>query len=631
MMAAGPCCPPDDPPPAGRELPGPVAGRFQLGLGVVILAVLLLVAGERLGLLAPAKAAIPPPVGLGLVAAAGWPVFREVLAAARRRQVTSHTLMTVGALAALAVGEWLSALIVVLFMRAGETIEEFTLRQARRAVYDLASLSPRRATVIRDGAEIEVPIDQVRAGETVLVRNGELVPVDGVVVDGRAAVDQAALTGESLPVEVGPGAPVYAATVVRQGYLRVRAERVGPDTTFGRVLRLVEEAGASRGRMQRLADRFSAWYLPVVLGVAAGTLALGGGPLAAAAVLVVACSCAFALATPVAVLAAVGAAARHGILIKGGRFIEALARADVLLIDKTGTLTLGKPQVAQVEPADGWSALDLLSLAAAVEAGSSHPVAAAVRAAARERGLLPPAVEDFEEVPGLGVRARVDGRWVWVGRPDRLGFDLAGSPGETVLAVVAEDGGGRKLCGLVRVSDSLRPEVPEALRLLRAAGIRHIELLTGDRPEAAAVLAGPLGIPYRAGLMPEDKLAVVNDYRARGHTVVMVGDGINDAPALAAADAGIAMGAVGSALAIETAPVVLLREDWRLIPEAIHLARRTVRVIWLNLLLTGLYNLGGLSLAAAGILPVPLAAAAQFIPDLLILGNSARLARWRPR
>lgn len=630
MMAAGPCCPPD-PPPAGRELPGPVAGRFQLGLGVVILAVLLLVAGERLGLLAPAKAAIPPPVGLGLVAAAGWPVFREVLAAARRRQVTSHTLMTVGALAALAVGEWLSALIVVLFMRAGETIEEFTLRQARRAVYDLASLSPRRATVIRDGAEIEVPIDQVRAGETVLVRNGELVPVDGVVVDGRAAVDQAALTGESLPVEVGPGAPVYAATVVRQGYLRVRAERVGPDTTFGRVLRLVEEAGANRGRMQRLADRFSAWYLPVVLGVAAGTLALGGGPLAAAAVLVVACSCAFALATPVAVLAAAGAAARHGILIKGGRFIEALARADVLLIDKTGTLTLGQPQVARVEPADGWSAPDLLTLAAAVEAGSSHPVAAAVRAAARERGLLPPAVEDFEEVPGHGVRARVDGRWVWVGRPDRLGFDLAGSPGQTVLAVVAEDGGGRKLCGLVRVSDSLRPEVPEALRLLRAAGIRHIELLTGDRPEAAAVLAGPLGIPYRAGLMPEDKLAAVNYYRARGHTVVMVGDGINDAPALAAADAGIAMGAVGSALAIETAPVVLLREDWRLIPEAIHLARRTVRVIWLNLLLTGLYNLGGLSLAAAGILPVPLAAAAQFIPDLLILGNSARLARWRPR
>jgi Cd2+/Zn2+-exporting ATPase/Cu+-exporting ATPase len=318
-------------------------------------------------------------------------------------------------------------------------------------------------------------------------------------------------------------------------------------------------------------------------------------------------------------------------LIKGGRFIEALARADVLLIDKTGTLTLGQPQVARVEPADGWSAPDLLTLAAAVEAGSSHPVAAAVRAAARERGLLPPAVEDFEEVPGHGVRARVDGRWVWVGRPDRLGFDLAGSPGQTVLAVVAEDGGGRKLCGLVRVSDSLRPEVPEALRLLRAAGIRHIELLTGDRPEAAAVLAGPLGIPYRAGLMPEDKLAAVNYYRARGHTVVMVGDGINDAPALAAADAGIAMGAVGSALAIETAPVVLLREDWRLIPEAIHLARRTVRVIWLNLLLTGLYNLGGLSLAAAGILPVPLAAAAQFIPDLLILGNSARLARWRPR
>ncbi len=537
--------------------------------------------------------------------------------------------MTLGALAALSVGDWVSALVVVFFMRTGEAVEDFTVGWARGAIRTLGELSPRRATVMRDGAEIEVPVDEVRPGETVLVRNGELVPVDGVVIGGRATVDQGPLTGESLPGEVGPGDPLYAATALRQGYLRVRADRVGPDTAFSRIIRLVEGAAAHRGRMERLADRFSAWYLPVVLGVAAGTLALGGGP-PAAAVLVVACSCAFALATPVAVLAAAGAAARHGILVKGGRFFEALARADVLLIDKTGTLTLGRPQVARVEPADGWSAPDLLTLAAAVEAGSSHPVAVAVRAAARERGLLPPAVEDFEEVPGLGVRARVDGRWVWVGRPDRLGVNLAGSPDETVLAVVAEDGGDRKLCGLVRVSDSLRPEVPEALRLLRAAGIRRIELLTGDRPEVASALAGPLGIPYRAGLMPEDKLAAVNEYRARGHTVMMVGDGINDAPALVAADAGIAMGTVGSGLAIETAPVVLLREDWRLIPEAIRLARRTVRVIRLNLLLTGLYNLAGLSLAAAGILPVPLAAAAQFIPDLLILGNSARLVGWRP-
>jgi Cd2+/Zn2+-exporting ATPase/Cu+-exporting ATPase len=610
---------------------GPESGRRRLGLGLAALGVLLGVeAAERLGLLARLEAVVPLPLGAVLVAAAGWPVFREVLAAARRRQVTSHTLMTLGALAALSVGDWVSALVVVFFMRTGEAIEDFTVERARGAIRTLGELSPRRATVIRDDAEIEVPVDEVRAGETVLVRNGELVPVDGVVIWGRATVDQGPLTGESLPVEVGPGDPVYAATAVRQGYLRVRADRVGPDTAFSRIIRLVEGAAAHRGRMQRLADRFSAWYLPVVLGVAAGTLVLGGGPPVAAAVLVVACSCAFALATPVAVLAAAGAAARHGILVKGGRFFEALARADVLLIDKTGTLTLGQPQVARVEPADGWSASDLLTLAAAAEAGSSHPVAAAVRAAARERGLLPPAVEDFEEVPGLGVRARVNGRWVRVGRPERLGVDLAGSPGETVLAVVCEDGEDRRLCGLVRVSDSLRPEVPEALRMLRAAGIWRIELLTGDRPEVASALAGLLGIPYRAGLMPEDKLAAVNDYRARGHTVVMVGDGINDAPALAAADAGIAMGTVGSGLAIETAPVVLLREDWRLIPEAIHLARRTVRVIWLNLLLTALYNLAGLSLAAAGILPVPLAAAAQFIPDLLILGNSARLVGWRP-
>lgn len=627
-MAAGTCCSPETP-PARNLLPG-LAGRFRLLLGLVAAVILLVVAGEGLGLLEPVKGAVPLPIGAALVAAAGWPVFRGVLTAARRRQVTSHTLMTLGALGALAVGDWVSALVVVFFMRTGEAIEEFTVDQARRAIKALSELSPKLAVVIRDGTEVEVPIGDVRAGETVVVRNGERVPVDGVVVDGWAAVDQSALTGEGLPVEVGPGAPVYAATVVRQGYLRVRVVQVGPDTTFGRVIRLVEEAEAHRGQMQRLADRFSAWYMPVVVGVAAGTLLLGGGPLAAAAVLVVACSCAFALATPVAVLAAVGAAARHGLVVKGGRFIEALARTDLLLIDKTGTVTLGQPRVVEVSALDTGSALDVLGLAAAAEAYSNHPLAVAIRTAAQERGLSLPAPEAFEEIPGLGVRARVDGQWVHVGRPDWLEVNGSASPGEITLAVAVEAAGGPKPCGLIRLTDSVRPEVPEALGMLRAAGVRHIELLTGDRPEVAAVLAGRLGIPFRAGLMPQDKLAVVNDYRARGHTVVMVGDGINDAPALAAADVGIAMGAVGSDLAIETAPVVLLREDWRLVPAAINLARRTVRAIWLNLLLTALYNLVGLSLAAAGVLPVSLAAAAQFIPDLLILGNSARLIRWRP-
>ncbi|MER3449791.1 MAG: hypothetical protein C4315_08535 [Chloroflexota bacterium] len=317
-------------------------------------------------------------------------------------------------------------------------------------------------------------------------------------------------------------------------------------------------------------------------------------------------------------------------LIKGGRFIEALARADVLLIDKTGTITIGRPRVAEILPLNGWSEAEVLGLAAAAETGSDHPIAVAIRSAAREWGLEPWAAEGVQELPGLGVRAVVDGRWVVVSRPESLGLDAA-PPGKTAVGVALEGpDGAPRVCGLITLTDGLRPEVPGALRALRSLGIRHLELLTGDRPQAAAVLAEGLGIPYRAGLMPEGKLGVVRDFQARGHTVVMVGDGINDAPALAAADVGIAMGAVGSDVAVETAPVVLLGEDWRLVPAALALARRTVRVIKLNLLFTAGYNLVGLGLAVLGLLPVPVAAAAQAIPDLLILGNSARLLGWRP-
>ena len=604
--------------------------RLKAAFGLLVAGVLLVgLLGERLGLLGRLEEAIPFTLGAALVGAAGFPVFREVLGAAWRGHVTPHTLMTLGALAALGTGQWTPALVVVFFMRVGETVERFTVEQARQGIKALLQQAPRRAMVLRDGQEVEVPVSDLRAGETVIVRNGGQIPADGVVVAGRAAVDQSALTGEAMPAEVGPGDPVYAATIVRQGYLQVRVDRVGPDTTFGRVVRLVAEAEAHRGPMQRWADRFSAYFLPVVLGLAAVAF-VTGGPLAAAAVLVVACSCAFGLATPVAVLAAVGAAARHGILIKGGRFIEALARADVLLIDKTGTITIGRPRVAEILPLNGWSEAEVLGLAAAAETGSDHPIAVAIRSAAREWGLEPWAAEGVQELPGLGVRAVVDGRWVVVSRPESLGLDAA-PPGKTAVGVALEGpDGAPRVCGLITLTDGLRPEVPGALRALRSLGIRHLELLTGDRPQAAAVLAEGLGIPYRAGLMPEGKLGVVRDFQARGHTVVMVGDGINDAPALAAADVGIAMGAVGSDVAVETAPVVLLGEDWRLVPAALALARRTVRVIKLNLLFTAGYNLVGLGLAVLGLLPVPVAAAAQAIPDLLILGNSARLLGWRP-
>jgi Cd2+/Zn2+-exporting ATPase/Cu+-exporting ATPase len=423
---------------------------------------------------------------------------------------------------------------------------------------------------------------------------------------------------------------VYAATLARLGSLRLQATQVGKDTTFGRVIRLVEEAEAHRAGVQRVADKFSAYYLPVVSGIAILTFLLRRDPLATAAVLVVACSCSFALATPIAMLASVGAGAKRGLLIKGGKYLESLARADVLLVDKTGTLTLGQPGITDLVALDGRSEVEVLQLAASAERYSEHPLARAVVALARERGLALQTPERFESIPGLGVKAAFNGRTVIVGRRSLLAetsqfvlTEKMEAEGKTLL-YVAEDG---KLVGALAAADALRPEVPRALAAVRSLGIRHVELLTGDNERTAADLAGRLGVSYRAGLLPEDKIAIVKDYQSRGHTVVMVGDGVNDAPALAQADIGIAMGAAGSDIAIEAAHIALMRDDWELVPAVLRIARRTMRVVKTNIAFTAVYNLLGLSLAAFGFLPPIFAAAAQSLPDLGILANSSRLLR----
>jgi Cd2+/Zn2+-exporting ATPase/Cu+-exporting ATPase len=610
-----------------RDFARRVLGLFGLVFGGVLLVV---VAGEGLGLFEVVTTRVPWPVGVALVLLAGYPVFRNVVRAALRRQIIAHTLMTLGVVAALAVGQWATAAIVVFFMRVGEYAESLATERARRAVRDLTRLAPQTARVVRDGAEQEVPVGEVQPGELVVVRPGERIPVDGAVVAGHATVDQATITGESLPVEAGPGAQVYAATLAQGGSLRVRATRVGVDTTFGRVVRMVEEAEAHRAEVQRVADRFSAYYLPVVATIAALTLLIRRDPLATAAVLVVACSCSFALATPIAMLASIGAAARRGLLIKGGKYLETLARADVVLLDKTGTLTLGRPRITDVVPLDGLAEDTVLALAASAERYSEHPLAEAVRAAARARRLPLAEPAQFAALPGAGVRAGVDGRLVAVGNarlvpvavpPARV--QALAAAGKTLLWV-ARDG---VPVGVLAAADTPRPEVPAALAALRALGVRHVELLTGDNEQAAAALAEGLGVPYRAAMLPEDKIAVVRAYQAQGRVVVMIGDGVNDAPALAQADVGIAMGAAGADVAVEAGHVVLLRDDWTLVPDVFRIARRTMRVVKGNIGFTVLYNLAGLTLAALGFLPPIFAAAAQSLPDLGILANSARLLR----
>jgi len=615
--------------------PIPRMGSFHRRLRVLLALVFgivlgLVVVGEWLGLFEKLNGLVPLPVGMVLVLVGGFPVFRNVVRAALRRQITSHTLMTLGVIAALAVGEWVTAAIVVVFMRVGDYVERFTTEGARGALKELTALAPQTARVERDGAEVDVPVSEVKVGDIVIVRPGEKIAVDGEVVAGHATVDQAAITGEAMPVEVASGSHVFAATLAKLGSLRVKALRVGADTTFRRVVKMVEEAEAHRADVQRLADRFSAYYLPIVAGVAALTFLISRNPLSTAAVLVVACSCSFALATPIAVLASIGASAKRGLLIKGGKYLESLAGADVVLVDKTGTLTLGQPQITEIIPLDELSASEILALAASAERYSEHPLAEAVRAAARAQDLRLSEPQDFEAIPGLGVRAKVNGYAVTVGNrrlvPAAESLSIVPqleAQGKTLLFVAVND----EPVAILAASDTLRSEVPAALAELRALGVKRVELLTGDNERTAAALAEKLGVPYRANLLPQDKIEVVKDYQAQGHTVVMIGDGVNDAPALAQADIGIAMGAAGTDIAIEAADIALMREDWRLVPHLLRIARHTMGVVKMNLVFTAIYNLIGLTLAATGVLPPVIAAAAQSLPDLGILANSARLLR----
>lgn len=611
----------------GHDFTRSVLSLFGIVFGVVLL---IVVAGEWLGLFETLTDSIPWYVGYTLVLISGLPTFRGVVEAAVKRRVTSHTLMTVGVVAALIVGEWVTAAIVVFFMRTGDYAERFTTERSRRALKNLTEMTPQTARVERAGQEMEIPVEHVKVGEIVVVRPGEKIPVDGEVLSGQATIDQSTITGESMPVEAVAGAKVFAATFARLGSLRIQVVRVGADTTFGRVIRLVEEAETHRADVQRVADKFSAYYLPVVSLLALLTFLIRQDPLATAAVLVVACSCSFALATPIAMLASIGVGAKSGLLIKGGKYIETLANADVLLIDKTGTLTLGQPQITDVIALNGLPEAEILRLAASAERYSEHPLAEAVRQAAHRRGVALEEPQAFVSVPGQGVRANVKGSEVMVG--SRRMFSNGASPqmaadletqGKTILWVAYDD----ELIGIIAAADTLRPEIPAAIEAVRGLGIQEIQILTGDNERVAASLAQSLGVGYQANLLPEDKIAVVKAYQAQGRTVVMVGDGVNDAPALAQADVGIAMGAAGTDVAIEAAHVALMRDDWTLVPEVFRIAKRTMRVVKTNIGFTAVYNLLGLTLAALGIIPPVLAAAAQSLPDIGILANSSRLLR----
>ncbi|HKK49078.1 MAG TPA: cation-translocating P-type ATPase, partial [Alkalispirochaeta sp.] len=482
-----------------RKLAGTVLTVLGLASSVVLLVV---VAGEWLGLLDQISRRIPWWAGLAAVLLGGYPVFTSVIRNAVRGRIISHTLMSLGVIAAIVVGEWITAAIVVLFMRIGDFAERFTTERSRQAVKGLEQLAP--ATAIRISPAVpgegtsdqetyeEVSVEALSVSETVLVRPGERVPVDGTVVSGDASVDQSSITGESVPVDVTAGDSVFAATILTTGSLRVTVEAVGRETTYGKVVRLAEEAEANRGEVQRVADRFSTLYLPIVVVVAAATYLIGRDALATAAVLVVACSCSFALATPIAMVASIGASARQGLLVKGGAHIEMLPRATVLLIDKTGTVTTGTMHVSGVEPAMGWAAREVLRVAAAAERDSQHPIARAITERALAEDVEVPAASQFTSEHGRGVSAVVENRHVAVRK------SAAPSAGETILDVVIDG----VTAGTISVADETRSDVAAALQAVRKMGLNRIEILTGDNDAVARRIAGELEVDYRADLLP---------------------------------------------------------------------------------------------------------------------------------
>ncbi len=614
--------------PATERLPG-----WEMLAGITA-AVLLLATGEHLGLFDRLLAPVPAAVKAAALLAAGWKQFLAVGRGMMRGRLTSHSLLVLGMAAAAATGEWVTAGIVLFFMHVADRLEALCAGRSREALQRLVASRPATARVLEGATERQLPISEVAVGDRILVRPGERVPVDGTVLRGLAPVDESTVTGESLPVDKKPGDPVFAATLVQAGSLEIEATRVGADTTFAGIIRLVEEAESRKSGTQRFADRFTAWYLPGILVFAAATFFLSHRIENAVAVLVTACACSIALATPVVVIASVGSAARRGLLIKGGAALEQLATVDTVVLDKTGTVTTGQLEVAALETVNGGSAPAMLAAVAGLERQSEHPVGEAVVRYARHQGLHLGHAESFQAHPGRGVEGRIAGeRWL-VGNTRLLeeqGISIEQrnqqrvcqlqDEGRTVL-LVARAG---RLAGWIALSDTPRPEVREALEELRSLGIRRVLMLTGDHPASARRVADALRVECRAGLLPEGKTAVIRELQASGCRVMMVGDGINDAPALAQAHVGVGMGLRGVDVALEAADLTLLRDDWRLVPEAIRIGRKAVRTIRQNLFFSAFYNLCGLPLAAVGLLPPVYAAAAHNLPDLLIMLNSSRL------
>jgi len=560
--------------------------------------------------------------------AGGWPIFAEAFENLRERRMTMELSMAIALLAALAIGEFFTALMITAFVLAAEVLEGLTVGRGRRAIRDLLDLLPASATVRRRGVAVEVALSDVRAGDTVVIAPGERIPVDGTVRSGASFVDQATITGESIPVEKGTGDVVYAGTINQSGVLDVVAERLGAETSFGKIVEAVERAEKSRAPVQRTADRYAGYLVYFALACAALTFLVTHNARSTISVVIVAGACGIAAGTPLAVLGAIGRAARQGAIIKGGLYLETVWCVDVVAFDKTGTVTLGIPTVRDVRPVPGLSSEIVLQSAAIAESRSEHPLAKAIVRHSRELGHAIAEPETFHYTPGRGVVATLGGDEIIAG--NRALIDAAGivaplppspSIGAVSEVVIARSG---RILGSIFVADDVRAEATAAVAALRHLGIRTV-LLTGDARPVAESVARTLGVDQvDAELLPTDKVDAIDRLARAGRTVAMVGDGVNDAPALTRAAVGVAMGS-GTDVARESADIVLLGDDLSRFVETMRIARRARAIIRFNFIGTLAVDAVGVGLAAFGLLNPLLAAFIHVASEMTFILNSARL------